>query len=171
MENNIQAFQGMNPQIASGVWIAPGAHIIGSVELMEGVSIWHNAVLRGDEAKIVVGANSNVQDNATLHCDKGIDLVIGNHVTVGHNAILHSCVIGDGSLIGMGAILLNGVKIGKNCLVAAGALLTPWTVIPDNSMVMGSPAKVKRKLTAEEIKGIRENASEYLYLMKAYRAP
>lgn len=169
MTQNVQSYKGMTPRISPNVFIAPGAQVIGDVELKRSASVWHNAVLRGDEAKIVVGERSNVQDNSTLHCDRKMDLVIGQNVTVGHNAILHSCVIGDGSLIGMGAILLNGVQVGKNCLIAAGALLTPRTIIPDNSMVMGSPAKVKRTLTAEEIQGILENAAEYVSLGKEYR--
>jgi len=163
-----QAFKGMTPQIAPGVMIVPGAQVIGDVELRENVSVWYNAVLRGDMAKITVGKNSNVQDNSTLHCEIGMELVVGENVTIGHNAILHSCTVGDGSLIGMGAILLNESNVGKNCLIAAGALLTPRTVIPDNSMVMGSPAKVKRELTVEEIEDIQSNAAEYVSLAKEY---
>jgi len=163
-----QTFRGMTPQIAPGVMIAPGAQIIGDVELGENVSVWYNAVLRGDMAKITVGKNSNVQDNSTLHCEIGMVLVVGENVTIGHNAILHSCTVGDGSLIGMGAVLLNESNVGKNCLIAAGSLLTPRTVIPDNSMVMGSPAKVKRELTVEEIEDIQSNAAEYVSLAKEY---
>jgi len=163
-----QTFRGMTPQIAPGVMIASGAQIIGDVELGENVSVWYNAVLRGDMAKITVGKNSNVQDNSTLHCEIGMVLVVGENVTIGHNAILHSCTVGDGSLIGMGAVLLNESNVGKNCLIAAGSLLTPRTVIPDNSMVMGSPAKVKRELTVEEIEDIQSNATEYVSLAKEY---
>lgn len=157
------------PVIDESVFIAPGAQVVGNVVLKENVSIWHNAVLRGDVDKIIVGKNSNVQDNCTLHCDFNIELKIGEDVTVGHGAVLHSCEIGDNSLVGMGSILLGGVKVGKNCLVAAGAVLTPNTVIPDGSMVMGFPAKVKRQLTSEEIQNIKDNAKEYIRLMKLYK--
>lgn len=169
MEEQLQPYQNRMPAVGQDVFIAPGAQVIGDVELKDGVSIWHNAVLRGDEAKITVGRDSNVQDNSTLHCDKGQELTVGENVTVGHNAILHSCTVGDGSLIGMGAILLNGVVVGKSCLIAAGALLTPRTIVPDNSMVMGSPAKVKRELSPEEIKGMLDNAAEYVSLGREYR--
>lgn len=157
------------PQIDSTAYIAPGAQVVGDVCLKQNASVWHNAVLRGDIDKITVGANSNVQDNCTLHCDFGIELVIGENVTVGHNAVLHSCVIGDDTLIGMGAMLLGGVRVGKNCLVAAGAVLTPNTVIPDGSMVMGFPAKIKRKLTEQEKLDILSNAAVYVKLLKDYR--
>ncbi|HCC00744.1 MAG TPA: gamma carbonic anhydrase family protein [Ruminococcaceae bacterium] len=161
-------FRGFSPKTASGVFIAPGAQIIGMVELDKNVSVWHNAVLRGDAAHITIGENSNIQDNSVLHCDKKMDLTIGKNVTVGHSATLHSCAIGDGCLIGMGAILLNKVKIGKNCLIAAGTLLTQNTVIPANSMVMGSPGKVTRTLTEEEIRTIQSNAKSYVELAQEY---
>lgn len=158
-----------SPQIDDTVFIAPGAQVVGDVCLHRNASIWYNAVLRGDIEKITVGSNSNVQDNCTLHCDFGIELIIGENVTVGHNAVLHGCTVGDDSLIGMGAILLGGVKVGKNCLIAAGAVLTPGTVIPDGSMVMGFPAKVKRELTEKEKLDILNNAAEYVRLSKEYR--
>lgn len=157
------------PEIDNTVYIAPGAQVVGDVCLMHNASVWHNAVLRGDIEKITVGANSNIQDNCTLHCDFGVELVIGENVTVGHNAVLHSCHIGDDTLIGMGAVLLGGVKVGKNCLVAAGSVVTPNTVIPDGSMVMGSPAKVRRKLTEQEKLDILSNAAVYIKLAKDYR--
>jgi carbonic anhydrase/acetyltransferase-like protein (isoleucine patch superfamily) len=158
-----------NPQIDSTAYVAPGARIIGDVCLKQNTSVWYNAVLRGDIEKITVGANSNVQDNCTLHCDFGTELVIGENVTIGHNAVLHSCRIGDDTLIGMGAILLGGVKVGKNCLVAAGAVLTPGMVVPEGSMVMGFPARVKRKLTEEEKLNILSNAAVYVKLSQDYR--
>lgn len=156
------------PQIDKSAFIAPGAQVLGDVRLCENSNIWHNAVLRGDVMKITVGKNSNVQDNCTLHCDYDIELVLGENVTVGHNAVLHSCTIGDNSLVGMGAILLGGVKVGKNCFVAAGAVLTPGTEIPDGSMVMGFPAKVKRQLTEKEKENIVSNAEAYVKLAKEY---
>ena len=119
-------------------------------------------------ARIVIGQNTNIQDNCVLHCIDGVELVIGDNVTVGHGAILHSCSIGDNSLIGMGAIVLDGVKIGRNCLIGAGAVVTPNTVIPDGSLVLGSPAKIKRELTEEEIRNIRANAEEYVHIAGEY---
>lgn len=157
------------PQIDSTAFVAPGAQIVGDVHLCRNASVWHNAVLRGDIDKITVGANSNIQDNCTLHCDFDKELIIGENVSVGHNAVLHSCVIGDDSLIGMGAILLGGVKVGKNCFVAAGAVLTPDTVIPDGSMVMGFPAEVRRSLTEEEKLKILSNAAVYVKLSQDYK--
>lgn len=168
MKDAYQSFDSKSPRVERGVYVAPGARVIGDVDLCEGASVWHNAVLRGDEAPITVGKGSNVQDNCTLHCDAGKPLVLGENVTVGHNAVLHSCTVGNGSLIGMGAIVLNDVKIGNNCLIAAGALLTPRTEVPDNSMVMGSPATVRRPLTAQEIAGMHENAVCYAALAGKY---
>lgn len=157
------------PQTDPTAFIAPGAQVVGDVTLGARASVWHNAVLRGDIAHIEVGEDSNVQDNCTLHCEFDMPLVLGRRVTVGHNAVLHSCTVGDGSLIGMGAILLNGVKVGSGCLIAAGAVLTPGAVIPDGSMVMGFPAKVRRTLTEKERADILENAAVYVRLGKEYR--
>ena len=157
------------PEIDKTAFIAPGAQVIGSVRIGADASIWHNAVLRGDIDGIVVGRGSNVQDNCTLHCTEGIRLIIGENVTVGHNAVLHSCTVGDGSLIGMGAIVLDKAVIGRNCLIAAGSVVTPRTVIPDGSLVMGSPAKVKRELSEEEKQGLVRNAEEYAALIEKYR--
>lgn len=149
--------------------IFPGAVVVGDVKLGEDCSIWYNAVIRADEAPIVIGDGSNVQDNAVLHVTTGLPLTIGQGVTVGHGAILHSCSVGDGSLIGMGAIVLDDAVVGKNCLIAAGAVVTPRTVVPDGSMVMGAPAKVKRPLTEEEKADIRRNAQVYAALKEDYR--
>lgn len=160
--------KGIEPQIDRNCFVAPGAQIIGNVELKENAGVWHNAVLRGDMAKITIGACSNVQDNCTLHCDLNKPICIGENVTIGHNAVLHSCTVGDGSTVGMGAIVLNDAVIGKGCMIAAGAVVTPRTVIPDGSMVMGSPAKIKREMTEEERQGMLENAAEYVSLAKEY---
>lgn len=149
--------------------IFPGAVVVGDVTLGEDCSIWYNAVLRADEDAITVGDGTNIQDNAVLHVTAGLPLTIGQGVTVGHGAILHSCAIGDHSLIGMGATVLDGAVIGEGCLVAAGAVVTPRTVIPDGSMVMGAPAKVKRPLTEEEKADIRHNAQVYVDLKEDYR--
>lgn len=149
--------------------VFPGAVVVGDVTLGEDCSIWYNAVLRADEAPIRLGDGSNVQDNAVLHVTQGHPLTVGKDVTVGHGAILHSCTVGDNTLIGMGAIVLDDAVIGDNCVIAAGALVTGRTVIPDGSMVMGSPAKVKRELTAEEIEATRRNAEVYRELKEGYR--
>ena len=149
--------------------VFPGAVIVGDVTVGEHCSIWYNAVIRADEEVIVIGDETNVQDNAVLHVTTGLPLIVGKGVTVGHGAILHSCTVGDNSLIGMGATVLDGAVVGKDCIVAAGALVTGRTVIPDGSMVMGSPAKVKRELTADEIAHIAQNAQTYRELKEGYR--
>ena len=149
--------------------VFPGAVIVGDVKVGEHCSIWYNAVIRADEDAIVIGDESNVQDNAVLHVTTGLPLTVGRGVTVGHGAILHSCTVGDNSLIGMGATVLDGAVVGKNCIVAAGAVVTPRTVIPDGSMVMGAPAKVKRELRDDEIEANRINAQVYVDLKEGYR--
>ncbi|MBO6920049.1 MAG: gamma carbonic anhydrase family protein [Rhizobiaceae bacterium] len=151
----------LTPKIAEGVLIAPGSFVIGNVEIAPEASIWFGVVLRGDNEPMSIGKGSNIQDNSVLHSDPGFPLIIGQNCTIGHNAIVHGCTIGDGSLIGMGAIVLNGAVIGQNCLIGAGALVTEGTVIPDNSLVVGSPARVKRQLTEEHIESLRETASQY----------
>jgi carbonic anhydrase/acetyltransferase-like protein (isoleucine patch superfamily) len=127
-------------------WVAPSAEVIGAVEIGEDVGIWFNATLRGDTEPIVVGRGSNIQENCVLHTDAGFPLTIGEGCTIGHKAMLHGCTIGDNSLVGMGATILNGAVIGRNCLIGAGALITERKVIPDNSMVLGAPARVVREL-------------------------
>lgn len=165
----IQEIQGKKPEIGAGSYIAPGARVIGKIEIGEEASVWHNAVLRGDMAPITVGDRSNVQDNCTLHCDAGKPLTVGKDVTIGHNAVLHSCTVGNGCLIGMGAIVLNDANIGEGSLVAAGAVVTPRTAVPAGSLVMGSPAKVKRMLSEEEKKNLIENAAEYVKTAAVYK--
>lgn len=147
------------------IFLAPGTHIVGNVEIGNNVGIWYNAVVRGDMEGITIGDNSNVQDNCTLHTGNGFALTIGNGVTIGHNAIVHGCTVGDNTVIGMGSILLNGAKVGKNCIIGAGALVTGKMEIPDNSMAFGNPAKVIRNLTEAEIEDNKENAEEYVKLM------
>lgn len=165
----IRKFGSHEPSVHESCYVAPSAQIIGRVTLGENVSIWDNAVLRGDEDEIVIGRNSNVQDLSILHNAADIPLVIGENVTIGHHVVLHSCTIGDNTLIGMGAIILDGAKIGRNCLIGAGALVTPNTVIPDGSMALGSPAKVVRELTPERIAATTANAQEYVRLSAIYR--
>ena len=150
------------PIIAKTAYLVPGVAVVGNVSIGEYSSIWYHAVIRGDLSQIKIGDRSNIQDGCILHSDAGMPLTIGNQVTVGHGAILHSCTIGDNSLIGMGAIVLNGAKIGKNCIVGAGALVTQNTIVPDNSLIFGNPAKVKRSLTPEEIQHNTANAEEYV---------
>lgn len=152
------------PEISGKAYIAPSADIIGDVVIKENGSVWYRAVVRADNDRIEIGSGSNVQDSCVLHADAGYPVKIGDYVTVGHGAIIHGCEIGDNTLVGMGAIILNGAKIGKNCLIAAGALVTQGKEIPDGSMVMGSPAKIRRELTEEEIAGNRESAEEYIAL-------
>ena len=143
-------------------FIAPGAIVLGDVTLGEDVGIWYHATVRGDRASIVIGDRSNIQDNAVVHVDTEHNVIIGKNVTVGHGAIIHGCEIGDNTLVGMGAIIMNGAKIGKNCIVAAGALVTQNAQIPDNSLVMGNPAKIKRVVTEEEIALNLRNADSYV---------
>lgn len=156
----------MNNQEKNGIYIAPGAFVIGDVTLGENVGIWYNAVVRGDTNSITIGNNTNIQDNSTLHTDKDFTLRIGNSVTIGHNAVVHGCAIGDNTVIGMGSIILSGAIIGRNCIVGAGSLVTGKMNIPDGSLVMGSPARIVRPLTETEIASNHENAIHYVALIK-----
>jgi len=151
-------------------WISPSASIIGHVILKKNASIWFGAVLRGDNEPIIVGENSNVQDNSVLHTDMGKPLTIGANVTIGHKVMLHGCHIGDGSLIGIGAIVLNGARIGRGSLIGAGALITEGKEIPDYSLVMGAPGKVVRTLDPEQAAGLAAGALHYVENWKRYRA-
>ena len=158
------------PRIAADAFVAPGTHVIGDVELGERVNVWFGAVLRGDNEPIVVGADSNVQEGCVLHNDPGFPLTVGRGVTIGHQAMVHGCTIGDHSLIGIQAVILNGAKIGKNCLVGANALVTEGKEFPDNSLIVGSPAKVVRPLTEAEIANLHESARDYVARGQRYRA-
>lgn len=149
--------------------IFPGAVVVGDVTLGKNCSVWFNAVIRADEAPITIGDGTNIQDNATLHVSEDKPLTLGADVTVGHGAILHSCAVGDGALIGMGAIVLDGAVVETNAMVAAGALVAPRTVIPAGTLAVGSPAKVKRPLTDEEIAANRRNAEGYAARKEKYR--
>lgn len=150
-------------------WVADNAIVVGSVLLKQNASVWFNAVVRGDNELITIGEGSNVQDGSVLHTDPGCPLVIGSHVTVGHKAMLHGCVIGDNSLIGINAVVLNRVKIGRNCLIGANALITEGKEIPDNSMVLGAPGKVVRELSEAEIQGLRLSAEHYVENARRFR--
>ena len=150
------------PQIHPTAFVADSAQVIGKVHLAEDASIWYGTVVRGDTDHIRIGRGSNVQDNSVLHTDEGIELVIGEHVTVGHQVMLHGCTIGDGTLIGIGAIVLNGARIGRHSIVGAGALVTEGKEFPDYSMILGSPAKVVRTLTPEQAAGFARGAAHYI---------
>ena len=150
------------PKINGKVYIAESADVIGDVELSDGVNIWFGAVLRGDIEKIIIGKNSNIQDNVTVHTDLGIPCVIGENVTVGHNVIIHSCSVGDNTIIGMGSTVLNRTKVGKNCMVGANSLVTHSIPTEDGVLILGSPAKIVRKLSEEETKHLKDNADHYV---------
>ncbi|MFG0601309.1 gamma carbonic anhydrase family protein [Delftia sp. WSY_4] len=158
----IYELDGVAPEVAASAWVANSAEVMGNVQLAEDASIWFGAVLRGDCESITIGEGSNIQDASVLHADLGQPLVVGRHVTVGHQVMLHGCTIGDESLIGIGAVVLNGAKIGRNCLVGAGALITEGKEFPDGSMIIGSPAKAVRQLTPEQIEGLRRSAQHYV---------
>lgn len=166
----VYALDGVEPQIAESAWVADSAQVMGEVQLCADASVWFGTVVRGDTSSITIGEGSNVQDASVLHADLGMPLVIGRHVTVGHQVMLHGCTIGDESLIGIGAIVLNGAKIGKNCLVGAGALVTEGKEFPDGSMIIGSPAKVVKQLTPEQIQGLRQSAQHYIDNARRFRA-
>jgi carbonic anhydrase/acetyltransferase-like protein (isoleucine patch superfamily) len=157
------------PQIAPSAWIAPNATVIGDARLAENVSIWWNAVLRGDNDPIHIGANSNIQDGSVLHTDDGVPLHIGANVTVGHMVMLHGCTVGDGSLIGIGSTILNRAVIGKNSIVGANSLIPEGKVFPDGVLIMGAPGKVVRELSAEEIAKLQKSAAHYVENACRYR--
>ena len=142
-------------------WVADSAQVMGDVYLGHQANIWFGAVIRGDNDRIHIGDYSNVQENSVIHTDAGIKVTIGNYVTIGHLAMLHGCEVGDNSLIGIGAVVLNNVKIGKNCLIGAKALITEGQVIPDNSLVMGAPAKVVKTLTDKQAAMLKMSALHY----------
>jgi carbonic anhydrase/acetyltransferase-like protein (isoleucine patch superfamily) len=161
------------PEVDPSVFIADGAVVKGDVKLSEGVSVWYNATIRADRAPIRIGKNTNIQDNAVLHVEGGVvpyGVTIGEGVTIGHNAIVHGCTVDDNTTIGMGAIVLNGAHVGKNCMIGAGALIPQNKVIPDNSLVVGLPGKVVRTLSEEEIEANRENALNYVKEGQEYKA-
>lgn len=158
------------PSIAEGVFIAPGAVVLGAVEMGVESSVWYGAVLRGDINRIVVGAQSNVQDGSVLHVSDDFACVLGERVVVGHRAVVHACTVGDEVLVGMGAIILDGAQIGPRCIIAAGALVTKGTVIPEGSLVVGSPARVVRALRPEEQAANAKLALKYVEISRRYLA-
>jgi len=158
------------PQIAPSAWVADNAQVMGAVTMEADASVWFGATVRGDTEHITIGEGANIQDGSVLHADHGMPLKVGKHVTVGHMVMLHGCTIGDESLIGIGAVVLNGAKIGKNCLVGAGSLVTEGKEFPDGSMIMGTPAKVVRQLTPEQIQGLRQSAKHYIENANRFKA-
>ena len=166
----IYELDGTAPRISDSAWVADSAQVMGNVELADDVSIWFGVVIRGDTETIRIGRRTNIQDMSVLHADIGMPLTLGEDVTVGHQVMLHGCTIGDGSLIGIGAVVLNGAKIGKNCLVGAGSLVTEGKEFPDGSMILGSPAKVVRQLTSEQLQGLRLGAQLYVGNARRFRA-
>jgi len=158
------------PQVAKNVFIAPGAKIIGQVSIDPEASIWFNCVLRGDIEQITIGRGTNIQDLSVIHTNPGHPTIIKNNVTVGHSCVLHGCTINEYCLIGMGAIIMNGAVIGENSLVAAGSLVPERKVFPPNSLILGSPAKVIRELTEQEIEYIRSSAERYIKRSQDYLA-
>ena len=158
------------PEVHPDAYVADSAQVIGEVSLAEDSSVWYGTVIRGDSDRISVGAGSNIQDASVLHADKGFPLTIGERVTVGHQVMLHGCTIGSGSLIGIQAVVLNGAKIGRDCLIGAGALVTEGKEIPDRSMVLGSPGKIVRTLTDEDLERLRYGARVYMERARMFRA-
>lgn len=160
----VYALDGIAPKFPgdNSHYVAPNAQVMGKVVMQENSSVWFGAVLRGDNETITIGARSNVQDNAVLHTDPGCPLTLGEGVIVGHQVMMHGCTVGDNSLIGIGAVILNKAVIGKNCIIGAGALITEGKVIPDNSLVVGSPGKVVREVTEQQAQFLKLNAQVYV---------
>ena len=150
------------PRVAPDAWVAESATVVGRVELGAGANIWYGAVLRGDNEWITVGDRSNVQDGSVLHTDMGSPLTLGADVTIGHQVMLHGCTIGDNTLIGIQSVIMNGARIGRNCIVGAGSLVTEGKQFPDNSLIVGSPARNIRTLTDEQVEGLRMSAAHYV---------
>ena len=158
------------PRLDESAWVADSATVLGHVELEQDASVWFGAVLRGDTELLRVGRGSNVQDGSVLHADSGYPTTIGEDVTIGHLVMLHGCTIGDGSLVGIGSIILNGARIGRHCLVGAKSLVTEGKSFPDGSLIMGTPAVVVRALSAEQVEGLRRSAEHYVANARRFRA-
>ena len=156
------SFCGKVPRNEGAAFVAPNATVQGDVILKAGSTVWYGAVLRGDDGQLIIGENSNVQDNAVLHCDVGGAVTLGRNVTVGHSALVHGCTVGDGSLIGMHATLLNHCVVGKNCIIGAGALVPEGKIIPDDSLVVGVPGKIIKQVSPEQAAASLANAAHYV---------
>jgi carbonic anhydrase/acetyltransferase-like protein (isoleucine patch superfamily) len=161
-DKQLDKFLRQQPKLGKGVYIAKGAVVLGDVTLGNFSSVWYNAVLRGDINRVVVGHHTNIQDNAVVHLAHELPCILGNYVTVGHSAIVHACTVGDEVLVGMGAVILDGAVIGKQCIIGARALVTQGTKIPPGSLVLGTPAKVVRALTREELSRLKSWAEVYV---------
>src|SRR2546423_229733 len=161
VEKQLDKFLRQQPRLGQGVYIARGAVVVGDVTIGDHSSVWYNAVLRGDINRIVVGAYTNIQDNAVLHLENDLPCIVGNYVTIGHSAIVHACTVGDETLIGMGSVVLDDAVIGKQCLIGAKALVKQGSQIPDGSLVLGMPARVVRALTPEERAKFKPGAEKY----------
>lgn len=156
------------PRFGEGCWVADNATVIGQVDAGDNVSVWYNVVIRGDNDPIVIGDNTNVQDGSILHNDEGVPLTIGSYVTIGHMVMLHGCTVGDGSLIGINAVVLNNAVIGRECIIGANALIPEGKVIPDRSLVVGSPGRIIRTLSDEDVAGVKANAEHYVENSRRY---
>ncbi len=165
----IMDFEGINPKINKNTYISESVDIIGNVEIDENANIWFGTRLRGDMNKIVIGANTNIQENSVVHVDVNSPCIIGKDVTIGHGAIIHGCTISDNVLVGMGSIILNNAKIGKNTIIGAGSLVTQGKSFKDGVLILGNPAKIVRELTGDEIKSIKSSADNYVSLSKRYK--
>ena len=165
----IYELDGKAPVLGSGAWVADSAQVIGAVELADNASVWFGAVIRGDTEPIRVGRNSNIQDGSVLHTDEGVPMHIGNNVTVGHLVMLHGCTVGDGSLIGIGSVILNRAVIGKGCIVGANTLIPEGKVFPDRVLIVGSPGKVVRELSDEDVANLHAAAAHYVENAARYR--
>lgn len=162
-------YEGIKPKVHESCFIANSAEVIGKVEIGENTSVWYNCVLRGDENSIKIGKHTNIQDGTVIHISKDYDTLIGDYVTVGHKAIVHACNIGDNVLVGMGAIILDGAEIEDNVLIGAGSIVTPGKKIPSGSLVLGSPAKVVRELSNEEINQLKQSAVDYVQYAQKHK--
>jgi len=157
------------PRVGDGAWVAESATVVGRVALGADANVWYGAVLRGDNEWITIGARTNIQDGSVLHTDIGAPLTLGEDVTVGHQAMLHGCTVGDNSLVGIQAVVMNGARIGRNCIVGAGALVTEGKEFADGSLIVGSPAKVVRMLTPEQIERLKGSAAHYVANAQRHR--
>lgn len=168
----LYSIDGVEPQLPENgdYWIADSAEVMGRVKLEPGASVWFGVVIRGDNDLITIGENSNVQDNAVIHTDPGVQVKVGKGVTIGHQAMLHGCTIGDNSLVGIGATILNRAIIGKNCLIGAHAFIPEGREIPDNSMVLGAPGKVVKELSADMVKMLQGSAASYVANHQRFKA-
>jgi carbonic anhydrase/acetyltransferase-like protein (isoleucine patch superfamily) len=165
----IYEIDGRRPELGAGAFVAESAEVIGDVRLGENASVWFGVVIRGDTDTIRIGKNTNVQDQSMLHADEGVPCTLGDNVTVGHQVMLHGCTIGDGSLIGIQAVVLNKAKIGRNCIVGAGSVVTENKEFPDNTLIVGSPAKAVKTLTDDQVKLLSRLSEHYVHNAERYR--